>query len=120
LPPVIVKPRLWRGTIAKNLRATIPDIKINEAELRIDFPNGARIRLFGAETADSLRGLYFDAVVLDEPADFPMNAWSSVIRPAISDRQGKATFIGTPKGKNLFWDVYDAATTGLDLVFCDA
>ena len=94
----------------KEFTSTIPDIKINETELRIDFPNGARIRLFGAETADSMRGLYFDAVCLDEPADFPMNAWSSVIRPAISDRQGKATFIGTPKGKNLFWDVYDAAT----------
>lgn len=93
----------------KEFTRSIPGIKINESELRIDFPNGARIRLFGAETADSMRGLYFDAVVLDEPADFPMNAWSTVIRPAIADRQGKATMIGTPKGKNEFWEIFDAA-----------
>jgi hypothetical protein len=56
-----------------------------------------------------MRGLYFDSVVLDEPADFPMNAWSTVIRPAIADRQGKATFIGTPKGRNSFFEIWDAA-----------
>lgn len=93
----------------KEFTRSIPGIKVNESELRIDFPNGARIRLFGAETADSMRGLYFDSVVLDEPADFPANAWSTVIRPAIADRQGKATFIGTPKGKNEFWEIFDAA-----------
>lgn len=93
----------------KEFTRSIPGIKVNESELRIDFPNNARIRLFGAETADSMRGLYFDSVVLDEPADFPANAWSTVIRPAIADRQGKATFIGTPKGKNEFWEIFDAA-----------
>ena len=93
----------------KEFTYKIPGIKVNEAELRIDFPNGARIRLFGAETADSMRGLYFDAVVMDEPADFPANAWSTVIRPAIADRQGRATFIGTPKGKNEFWEIFDAS-----------
>ena len=79
--------------------AAIPDIKVNIAELRIDFPNGARIRLFGADNYNAMRGLYFDAVVLDEPADFPASAWPTVIRPALADRKGKATFIGTPKGK---------------------
>ncbi len=58
-----------------------------------------------------MRGLYFDSVVLDEPADFPMSAWPTVIRPALSDRKGKATFIGTPKGKNEFWDTYHNAQT---------
>lgn len=93
----------------KEFTQGIPGIKVNESELRIDFPNGARIRLFGAETADSMRGLYFDSVVMDEPADFPANAWSTVIRPAIADRQGRATFIGTPKGRNEFWEIFDAA-----------
>lgn len=93
----------------KEFTQSIPGIKVNESELRIDFPNGARIRLFGAETADSMRGLYFDSVVMDEPADFPANAWSTVIRPAIADRQGRATFIGTPKGRNEFWEIFDAA-----------
>ncbi len=95
----------------KQFTAPIPGIKYNESELRADFPNGARLRLFGADNYDSMRGLYFDAVVLDEPADFPMSAWPTVIRPALSDRKGKATFIGTPKGKNEFWDTYHNAQT---------
>lgn len=82
----------------------------NVAELRVDFPNGARIRLFGADNPDSLRGLYFDHVVLDEPADFPDRAWPTVIRPALADRKGRATFIGTPKGKNQFYQNYIDAT----------
>ena len=86
-------------------------MKYNESELRADFPNGARLRLFGADNYDSMRGLYFDAVVLDEPADFPVSAWPTVIRPALSDRKGKATFIGTPKGKNDFWETYHNAQT---------
>lgn len=94
---------------AKQYTATIPDIKINESELRIDFPNGGRLKLYGADNYDTMRGLYFDAVVLDEPADFPANAWPTVIRPALADRKGRATFIGTPKGKNEFWDIYDHA-----------
>lgn len=92
---------------AKFYALPIPGVKTNESELRIDYPNGARLRLFGADNYDALRGMYFDAVVLDEPADFPINAWPAVIRPALSDRNGRATFIGTPKGKNEFWETYD-------------
>ena len=93
----------------KEFTAVIPGVKINESELRADFANGARLRLFGADNYDAMRGLYFDSVVLDEPADFPANAWPTVIRPTLSDRKGRATFIGTPKGKNDFWDIYTAA-----------
>lgn len=94
---------------AKEFSAPIPGVKVNESELRIDYPNGARLRLFGADKYDALRGLYLDAVVMDEPADFPANAWPMVIRPALADRKGKATFIGTPKGKNEFWDIWEQA-----------
>ncbi len=87
----------------------IPQIKVNHSELRIDFPNGARFRLFGADNYNAMRGLYFDAVVRDEMADFPASAWPTVIRPAIVDRKGRATIIGTPKGKNEFWEMYDYA-----------
>jgi phage terminase large subunit len=89
--------------------ADIEGVEINASELRIDFPNGARIRLFGADNYDAMRGLYFDSVVLDEPADFPASAWPTVIRPALADRKGRATFIGTPKGKNDFWETYNNA-----------
>jgi len=101
----------------KEFTAPIPDIEVNASELRIDFPNGARIRLFGADNYDAMRGLYFDSVVLDEPADFPASAWPTVIRPALADRKGRATFIGTPKGKNDFWEIYNYAQSAPDW-FC--
>jgi hypothetical protein len=101
----------------KEFTAPIPGIEVNASELRIDFPNGARIRLFGADNYDAMRGLYFDSVVLDEPADFPASAWPTVIRPALADRKGRATFIGTPKGKNDFWEIYNYAQSASDW-FC--
>ncbi len=94
---------------AKFYSSVVPGIRVNESELRIDYPTGARLRLFGADNYDAMRGLYFDDAALDEPADFPPNAWPTVIRPALADRQGRATFMGTPKGKNEFWEVYDHA-----------
>src|SRR5210317_1916910 len=101
----------------KEFTAPIPGIEVNASELRIDLPNGARVRLFGADNYDAMRGLYFDSVVLDEPADFPASAWPTVIRPALADRKGRATFIGTPKVKNDFWEIYNHARHDKDW-FC--
>jgi hypothetical protein len=86
----------------------------NVSELWVELINGARIRLFGADNADSLRGLYLDGVVLDEYADMKPSTWGAVLRPLLADRQGWATFIGTPKGHNQFWDVYSNATQDPD------
>lgn len=93
----------------KRYASQIPGTPINESELRVDFPNGARLRLYGADNYDRLRGIYLDGVVLDEFADQPPQAWREVIRPALADRQGWALFIGTPKGRNAFYDVYEGA-----------
>jgi hypothetical protein len=82
----------------------------NVSELWVELMNGSRIRLFGADNADSLRGLYLDGVVLDEYADMKPSIWGAVIRPLLADRQGWATFIGTPKGHNQFWEVYSNAS----------
>jgi len=82
----------------------------NETELRVDFVNGARIRLYGADNPDRLRGLGFDGVVADEFADWRSGVWDEVVRPTLLDRQGFATFIGTPKGKNEFYEIYNKAT----------
>lgn len=84
--------------------------KANQSELWVELVNGARIRLFGADNPDAMRGLYLDGVVLDEYADMKPSIWGAVIRPLLADRQGWATFIGTPKGHNQFWDVYNNAT----------
>ena len=98
----------------KRYAGLIPGTAINESELRVDLPNGARIRLYGADNYDRMRGIYLDGVVLDEYADQPPQAWREVIRPALSDRQGWALFIGTPKGRNAFYDVYQGAVQSDD------
>ena len=84
--------------------------KANQSELWVELINGARIRLFGADNADSLRGLYLDGIVLDEYADMRPRIWGEIIRPLLADRLGWAVFIGTPKGHNAFWDIYNHAT----------
>ena len=88
--------------------------KANQSELWVELVNGARIRLFGADNADSLRGLYLDGIVLDEYADMRPRIWGEIIRPLLSDRLGWAVFIGTPKGHNAFWDIYNNATKDSD------
>lgn len=93
----------------KGFALPIPGATINESELRIDLPTGGRVRLYGADNYEAARGLYFDGIVLDEYADWDPRAWTSVIRPALSDREGWATFIGTPKGKNDFYDINERA-----------
>lgn len=82
----------------------------NESELRVDLPGGARVRLYGADNPDSLRGIYLDGVVLDEYADMRPSVWGEIIRPMLSDRKGWAVFIGTPKGRNEFYDIWERAS----------
>lgn len=89
--------------------APIPGHKSNQAELRVDYPNTGQVRLFGADNPDSLRGLYFDGVVLDEFGLMPPRIFSEVVRPALSDRQGWALFLGTPAGKNQFYQIVQQA-----------
>lgn len=83
-----------------------PGRTTHESELRVDLPWGARIQLFGADNPDALRGMYLDGGVLDEPAQMAPRTWREVIRPALSDREGWALFVGTPAGHNFFYDMY--------------
>ena len=84
----------------------------NETELRIDLFNGSRIQIFGADNPDSIRGMGFDAVVLDEYAIMSPRVWTEIVRPAVSDKLGWVLFIGTPMGHNQFWEVFDYAQRG--------
>lgn len=85
--------------------------KISESELSVEMSNGSRVRLYGADNPDALRGQYFDGVVLDEYGDQRPTVWGEIIRPLLADRKGWATFIGTPKGKNHFYDIREQART---------
>lgn len=94
----------------KQYTAAIPGISISESELSVTLPhNGARIRLYGSDNYDRLRGLYLDGAILDESGDQDPRAWAEVVRPALSDRAGWATFIGTPKGRNEFYRIHKLA-----------
>lgn len=81
----------------------------NESELSVKLLGGRKISIYGADNADSLRGIYLDGALLDEFGDFKPSVWGNVIRPALSDRQGFAVFGGTPKGRNEFWEVRERA-----------
>lgn len=83
--------------------------KPNESDLRIELRSGGTIALRGADAYDSLRGEGLDFVVLDEYASIRPAAWTEVLRPALTDRRGKALFIGTPQGFNHFYDLHEAA-----------
>lgn len=94
---------------AKHYADPIPGREFNESELKITYPNGAELRLFGADNPDALRGDYLDGVVCDEFADWHPDVYPLVIRPMLADYKGWATFIGTPKGRNAFHEQHNYA-----------
>lgn len=83
--------------------------KTMESELSVILKNGALIRLHGADNPDSLRGVYWDGIVLDEFGDMAPRVYTEIILPSLLDRQGWVVFIGTPKGPNHFYDLWEAA-----------
>ena len=100
--------------VLKEYLKEIPNVEFNEAELRADIyrpslKDKVRIILLGAENPGALRGIYLDGVVLDEYAEMNPEVWTMVLRPALSDRLGWAMFIGTPRGQNHFYEIYQQA-----------
>ena len=108
----------------KYYTSAIPGRKVNESDLFIELPSkhknavGARIYIIGADKPDALRGTYWDGVVLDEYAQIKPELWGEVIRPALADRKGFAYFIGTPKGQNQFYEIYQRAQRSEDWFTC--
>jgi phage terminase large subunit len=91
-------------------------VTFNESALRIDFQSGGKIYLLGAEEPDAIRGMYMDHVVLDEYQMMQADFFEKVIRPLLSDRNGRAILTGTPSGKNHFHEAYQK---GLDETFTE-
>lgn len=98
----------------KEFTRPIPGAEANESELRVDLPNGGRVRLYGADNPDGMRGIYLDDCVLDEFADMRPRVLPEIIRPALSDRKGSLTIIGTPRGHNDFYKAYQSAQNDND------
>ena len=89
--------------------------RINESDLSIQLINGSKISLRGADNPDSLRGVGLDFLVMDEFAWISEKAWTEVLRPTLSDRQGRAMFISTPVGKsNWAYDMFQMPRTDPD------
>jgi len=97
----------WRAI--KDLARRLPGTEVRESERRITLPSGGEVQVKSADHPDSLRGEGLDLVVIDEAAFVKEEAWSQALRPALSDRQGKALFISTPKGRNYFHRLWSDA-----------
>ena len=92
----------------------IPGVEQRESDLTVNLPGDRRITLYGADNPDALRGCYFDGVVFDEHGLQPSNAFSEIVRPALADRAGWAVFLGTPNGKNEFYQMAQRAQANAD------
>jgi len=94
----------WR--LIRRLALQVPGVDIQKADLSIIFPNGGEIQVRSADNPDSLRGDGLDFLVMDECAFIAEEAWQEALRPALSDRRGRAMFISTPKGQNWFYRLW--------------
>ena len=109
IAPLLKQAKTVAWTYLKEYGLKVPGAQANESELRLDFPNGAQVRLYGSDNPDGLRGIYLDGVVLDEAADMSPRIFPEILRPALSDRHGWCVWIGTPKGMNDFYELWEKA-----------
>ena len=82
--------------------------------LQVKLVNGATISLKGADRPETMRGVSLKFLVMDEYADMKPDVWEQILRPALADQKGQALFIGTPMGRNHFYELYKYAELGDD------
>ena len=109
LAPFLKQAKMIAWDYLKRYFAPLPGVSANEAELCLRLPNGARIWVCGADNPDALRGTYADGVVLDEYAQIKPDVFTEIIRPMLLSREGWAVFMGTPKGQNAFFELFNRA-----------
>ena len=100
----------WRPL--RQIARRIPNAEVRLVDRMVTLPGGGFVAVRSADNPDSLRGEGLDFVVMDECAFMRKEAWTEAIRPALSDRLGKALFISTPKGRNWFWENYQRGING--------
>jgi len=103
--------RMAKGIVWDTLKLKLSKLrwirKVNESDLNIRLINGTQINIRGADNFDSLRGLEYHFIVMDEAAMIDPRAWTEVLRPTLSNTRGHALFISTPTGKsNWFYDLF--------------
>ena len=118
LAPTFKQGKLTAWDYIKTYAGKIPNVKFNESELRCDLPNGSRITILGAENDQAIRGISLDGCVFDETQSIKPTIFPEIIRPALADRKGWCVFIGTPKGRNYFYQLYQNAKETKDWYSC--
>jgi len=96
----------------RQIAASIPGAVISLSNREITLPTGGIMAARTADNPQNLRGDAWDYVVMDEAAYMKREVWTEAVRPTLADRNGRALFISTPRGKNWFWEMF---TRGLDL-----
>ena len=109
IAPFLKQAKLIAWDYVKRYCAPLPNVSVNETELCVKLPGGARIWVNGADNPDALRGTYADGVVLDEYAQIKPGLFAEIIRPMLLSREGWVVFMGTPKGQNAFYDLFNQA-----------
>jgi len=94
--------------------------QVLEKDCSVILLNGRKISIKGADDPDSLRGVGLNYVVMDEYAFMKPKVWDMILEPALARTRGKALFIGTPEGKNHFYDLYMMAKSYPDKTEWDA
>jgi hypothetical protein len=102
----------WRPL--RRIGAKLPGSDVRLAEMSVMLPNNGEVRVRSADNPDSLRGEGLDLAVLDEAAWIKQETWGEALRPALSDKLGRALFISTPRGRNWFWEQYQRGIRGDD------
>lgn len=102
---------MW-NTILELGHEVIASSHVNNMQFKLI--NGATISLKGADRPETMRGVSLKFLVLDEYADMKPSVWETILRPALADQKGQALFIGTPMGRNHFYDLYQYGSLGDD------
>lgn len=97
---------MW-GVLLELAHPIVSSSHVNNMQIKLI--NGATISLKGADRPDTMRGVSLKFLVMDEYADMKPQVWEEVLRPALADQKGGCLFIGTPKGRNHFYELYKYA-----------
>jgi len=112
--PTYKQAKLIAWDLIKQYSRMIPGIQYNEAELKVTYPNNSQLYLFGSENVDALRGIGLWGAGLDENSQQPSNLFSEVISKCLADHLGYCIWLGTPKGKNQFYQTFETAKNSKD------
>ncbi len=105
---------MWQ-TILEIGHSVIVSSHVNNLQFKLI--NGSMISLKGADRPETMRGVSLKFLVMDEYADMKPEVWEQILRPALADLKGDALFIGTPMGRNHFYDLYQHGMSGTDPTF---